>query len=264
MRDIAAVMVTVDRSPSPNYLAETLANMKRGGLTESPRLRLYQEHFGLRIYDSSGSPSWAAEAFDSAGLAESPKDRTGIMMLPVFCKPGGRCANLNVSEALFEGSQSGAPWVLFLEDDIDVCADFFDSVGAWLDDHAQPWYPFYPLGASYPQVERAQSFGASAWEYPIDKFYGTQAVAFPAHHAAAAAAYLAEHCYDRTEDGTCYDLLLADYARGLGGVEYLLTPAPSLVQHKGRTSVIRPRPSTHTFDSWPGREWSYLENRRAA
>lgn len=167
------------------------------------------------------------------------------------------CANLNVANALMRGSEQ-APWVLFLEDDIDVCNDFLGSVSRWLSDHADDQYILYPLGAAYPWVDNAVLNNQPAVEYPVDKFYGTQAFVIRAHDAVSLAQYLQDHCYDRTDDGTAYDLLIADWHKThYPDLPHLLTPAPSFVQHIGMTSVIRPRPVVHTFSSWPGREWTY-------
>lgn len=167
------------------------------------------------------------------------------------------CANLNVSNALMLGSER-APWVLFLEDDIDVCDDFFGSVSRWLSDHATDMYRLYPLGAAYTWVDTAVSNGQSSVPYPVDEFYGTQSFVIRAHDAVSLAQYLQDHCYDRADDGTSYDLLIADWHKQqYPNLSHLLTPAPSFIQHIGMLSVIRPRPTVHTFESWPGREWSY-------
>jgi hypothetical protein len=242
MRDVTAVMVTVDRTPNKNYLMETLANLRGSGMSTSTRLKWFI------LVDSGPGNKWA---------------KAGIRMLPHKCcyvegTDERRCANMNVAAALRAGARSRAKWVLFLEDDIDVCDNFFDSVGAWLDDHERPTRMVYPLGAAYPQVDACQKDGRTSWEYPIGKFYGTQAVALRAEHADDCARYLEEHCYDRESDGTAYDLLISDWARDRWpNINYFLTPTPSMVQHIGRSSVIRPREHTHVFGSWPGRSWSY-------
>lgn len=254
-RDIAAVMVTVDRSPGVNYLAETLENLKRGGLLTSQRLAAFL------VTDSGPGCGFALSVTDSALRGHPTPPYSGVT--------GGFeervCANCNVARALRAGYESGAPWVLFLEDDIDVCADFFDSVGAWLDDHARDLRRVYALGANYPWVEEATAAGCTAANYPIEQFYGTQAFALRSEDALSLSEYLVEHCYDREEDGTAYDLLMADWARQTWPeIGHFLASCPSFVDHIGRTSSIRPRSETHAFPSWPGRKWSYLETRRAA
>lgn len=250
-RDIAAVMITVDRSPAPNYLAETLANLKRGGLLSSHRLARFV------MVDSGPGCDFASSAAHALRGHPTPP-YSGVVG-----SAGRVCANVNVANALRVGAGL-APWVLFLEDDIDVCADFFDSVGAWLDDHAREDRRLCAFGAAYGWVEEAMAEGRAAADYPITQFYGTQALALRSKDALSLSAYLVEHCYDRTDDGTAYDLLMADWAqRTWPEIRHFLASAPSFVEHVGRTSAIRPRPETHTFPSWPGREWSYLERRAA-
>lgn len=253
-RDIAAVMVTIDRSPGVNYLAETLANLGRDSWGD--RLVSFD------LYDSGGPscPHWVRGTLPGTTL----KVPTLVSRIGHLWPDRPVCPNRNVAGALRGGSEVDVPWVLFLEDDIDVCADFFDSVGAWLDDHAREDRRLYAFGANYRWVEEAMAEGRAAADYPLGQFYGTQAIALRSEDAASLSAYLVEHCYDRTEDGTCYDLLMADWARQTWPeIRHFLASAPSLIQHIGRTSSIRPRAETHTFPSWPGREWSYLERRAA-
>lgn len=239
MRGIAAVMVTVDRTPKPNYLAETLENLKRGGCRDSKHL--------LRIDLVSPDLEWASRAL-----------------------PGQNCmgrnpANLNVASALRFGADTGAPWTLFLEDDIDVCANFFDSAGAWLDDHARDDRRAYFFGANFGEVGDLAAKGIHAWDYPIDLAYGTQAFAVRSEDAASLADYLEEHCYDLTPEGTRYDHLMRGWAKERWPeIDHFLASCPSFVQHTGRSSVIDPREVVHVFPSWPGREWSYVDREGGA
>ena len=243
----AAVLITANRSPRPNYLLTTLDNLlTHGGLRAAPP----ELHTFTIIDGTADDLYWALDTLDPLAGRE------------VGCVSGALPANRNVAYALRFAASVGAPWVLFLEDDIDVCADFFASTAAWLADFADPRYPIFPLGANYPQVDAPTNYGC-AWEYPIDKFYGTQALALRADTAVSVADYIDTHCYSRTHDGTAYDLLIADWARA-NGYGSFLTPAPSFVQHIGRESVIRPRAETHVFPSWRGHRWSYVRDAAAS
>lgn len=247
MRDIAAVMVTVDRTPKPNYLAETLENLARSG-AKPPR--------PLVIADSGTDNGWSYPDIRRTWGSWVHLDQTDGEFL---------CANLNVARALRLGAKSGAPWVLFLEDDIDVVADFFDSVGAWLDDHAREDRHLYAFGANYAQVGDLAARGIHAWDYPIEDFYGTQAIAVRAEDAPSLADYLEEHCFDLTPEGTRYDHLMRGWAKERWPeIDHFLASCPSFVQHTGRSSVIDPREVVHVFPSWPGREWSYLRRGEAS
>jgi len=244
-RDISAAMVTIDRSPGRNYLAETLDNLVRGGLLTSPRLD------SLTICDSGPGWSFAARERDASAAAGVPA---------CWAHPSGIriTANENVAWALGIAA-SKAPWCLFLEDDVDVCADFFDSVGAWLDDHAAPDRLVYAFACPYLQVKDAVAAGDASWDYPIKgAFYGTQAFAVRSEDAADLAAFLRADPYRMNPGGSCWDLIMQIWALEKGA-EFFLASAPSFAEHIGRESVVAPRPATHTCPSWPGREWSYLQ-----
>jgi len=153
----------------------------------------------------------------------------------------------------------GAPWVLFCEDDLDVCGEFLDSVGRWLDEFAFPEYHAFPFGAAYPQVYQEARRGQFVWRYPVGAFYGTQCVALRRDDAARLANYW------RTEPEVCdvwspsaFDLMLADWHRKTYPEQpHLLASAPSFVQHIGRDSIATSKKQTHQFESWPGIFWVY-------
>ncbi len=247
MRDITAAMVTIDRSPNDNYLVQTLHGLASSDLLESSRLE------ALTIFDSCAD-SWAESVIQSADQ---------LRRVGVFTPCHRLNANLNVAEALRQSGELSSQWVLFLEDDIAVCASFFDSVGAWLDDYATDEHRLYAFGAAYPHIDECVTKGLSSWEYPIGSFYGTQCFAIEAMDAMDLAAYLTSHCYDREFDGTAYDLLMCDWAVEYGE-DHFLASCPSFVQHTGRSSIIRPRDQTHIFTSWPGVDWSYNKELRDA
>lgn len=241
MRDITATMVTIDRSPSDNYLAQTLHSLASSDLLESSRLET------LTVFNSCAD-SWAESTIQS---------NDQLRRVGTFTPCHKLNANHNVAEALRRSGERSNKWVLFLEDDISVCASFFDSVGAWLDDNATDEHKVFVFGVPYPHIDECLANGLSSWKYPIGSFYGTQCFAIGAIDAVDLAAYLTLHCYDREFDGTEYDLLMCDWARECGE-DHFLASCPSFVQHVGRSSIIRPRAETHIFPSWPGVNWSYI------
>ncbi len=248
MRDIALVMVTVDRAPSENYLRQTLANLRRSGLDTCRRLRAFC------IVDSGTDRSWVNEQVRASGMqtptVDTPQEH--------------RCASLNVAAALRIGATSGATWVVFIEDDIDVCADFLCSAGAWLDRHARPDVHVYAFGAAFAQLKERRVVDAGEWRYPVSAFYGTQAMALRCDDAASLAVWLEACPYAEADDGTAYDMAMHKWSRHTWpDVTAFLASAPSFVQHIGSSSVINPRKFVHTFNSWKGRKWSYLETLQA-
>lgn len=167
-----------------------------------------------------------------------------------------RLANRNASDALEFASGIQRPWVLFLEDDIQVCARFFDSVSAWLTRWQSPEYRIYSFGCAYPEVSERIP-GRESWPYPIDQFYGTQAFAIRREDAATLAEYLAT-----TDDPPGqYDLSMHKWARKFyPSLNYFLASVPSFVQHIGTVSSIRPDEPSFTFQSFPGEDWSYVKD----
>jgi hypothetical protein len=241
MKDISICMITVNRAPRKNYLFDTLDSLIRGGVFTSERFA------AMHVCDSKRD-MWAQST-----LATLPVD--------VHYPPDGECRTPteNAGLALGAAAADQMPWVLFLEDDIDVCDHFLDSVGAWLDDHARESRRIYPFGAAYAGVVFAQEAGKSCWDYPIEGFYGTQAFAVRGIDAMDLAVFLLE-----SQEHSGYDLLMHKWARNRWPhIKHFLTSVPSFVEHTGRESVINPRRHTHTFPAWAGHEYSYRAKVRA-
>jgi hypothetical protein len=234
MRDIAVVMITVDRFPATNYFRSAIQNLIRGRMFTSSRLQSFT------VVDS-GSPHpldhlspllgvWAS--YDTATQKRNPTE--------------------NVIQALELGASKRAKWVLFLEDDIDVCGDFLDSIGAWLDEHEVIDRLVYSFGVCYDEIERLAQEGKSFWNYPVDSFYGTCCFAVHRENAESLAEYL-----KRDVSITSYDLTMAAWAK-TWGQKFFLASVPSFVQHIGAESGIRPGSAPISYSSWPGATWSYL------
>lgn len=242
--DIAAVMITVDRTSrgKTDYLPTTIENWA-------------QSHkFGARLLHSftvcdSGSPAgWS-------GFAFLKKYDITISYAPV----GGRLACQNAGHALIVGGLSGAPWVLFMEDDLDFCRDFLGSVGRFLDKYGHDErYRLFAFGAAYDQINQAVRNGDDCWPYPIDAFYGTQCFAIRAADAVSLGNYISSNPPIRTVNNPdAYDLMFHTWAKNLYPGNCFLASAPSFVQHIGRQSICTGKDETHRFESWPGREWTY-------
>lgn len=227
-------LITVDRSPKQNFFGQTMTALDRSGVFDSPLLDRFT------IFDS-GSPNFD---FLSTYTYGWPVDSAK------------RCPVENTAAALLFAGSSPSPWVLFLEDDIDVCDKFLESVSAWLADHEEH-YKVFPLGANYEQIVALERLGKTAWRYSIEQFYGTLAVAMRAETAQQIGRYLLRrHAGPTKRDGAPYDLYMSDWAREQG-ITHFLTPVPSFVQHTGVESVIRPGSIFHTYESWPGPKWAY-------
>jgi hypothetical protein len=240
MREITVVMLTVDRTPHKNYLAETLKNLERGEVWKSKHLNSFH------LFDSGGFKGWPGEVLFGSGIqGEIHVHMTEKVLL----------ANENVATALEFAAGLKSKWVLFLEDDIDVCGKFLDSVFIWLEEQEE--YLLYSFGACYPDVSLPNK---TSWKYPVNCFYGTQAIAFHSEMALNFSIYLSKNIFLKGKRGVAHDLLMAEWSKTRWPEnKYFLASAPSFVQHIGMESVIDPRDKVHVFPSFQGNEWSYRQ-----
>jgi len=260
MNDIAITIITVDRTPRRNYLGQTAANFIRGGVFDSPRFH------SLHIADSGGHEGWPDRGVERLLTLVGPKypyrwiRSTGASHSAyVYRTATARTACVNASAALDAGMATDAQWILFCEDDLDVCGDFLDSVGRWLDIYGDPKYHVFPFGAAYPQVKDAAQRLEFFWEYPVTKFYGTQCFAIRRPEAQSLSDYwrVTPKVVGVHSPGA-FDLMLAEWhQQKFPEQPYLLASAPSFVQHIGRDSVATGVANTHQFLSWPGPFWTF-------
>lgn len=240
----ALVMRTVDRSPSANYVGQTLANLARAGLFRS------SIPWTLAIVDS-GSP---ASFFDDEGISRLVAREAGRVTLD--WPSARRTPNENAARALDLGADTGADWILFLEDDIDVCDRLLESVDAWIAKNRRKDRRVYSFCAAYAGVREAARSGRQAWDYPLAKFYGTQAYALWKDDARSAAEYMKRNPRYRGAH-QCHDLLLKEWAREAHPkLGHFAASVPSFVQHVGKESSLH-LGRFHEYASWPGREWRY-------
>lgn len=263
------VIGTIDRAPRKNYLGETLINMRRSGIWDSP------VPFRLDIIDS-GSPN-ARAYFDEQIYPNIPNatgsPRIGIhymeplannVQVPQFAikdKETGqlhRSRNANALECLRIGIASQAPWILFVEDDVDFCRDFLGSVDRWLARHARRDRHLYSFATPYKGVCQAWEQGLTSWDFPARNFYGNQALAFSRSDAISAENYIRRRL-PTWDTGQGFDLLLKEWALGSFRCEFFLSSVPSFVQHMGQESSIH-FGRFHAVSGWAGRDWSYASS----
>jgi hypothetical protein len=252
--DIAVVMITIDRTPfgKENYLPQTLANLRRSGLWGSPRLHSFH------LVDGGSRVGWAQDIVSEAG---------GMFSIEPFIHTSPSSSRLlaceNAGRALILGSLTSAPWVLFCEDDIDVCARFLDSVGVWLDVHGHgshnDHYRLFAFGAAYDQTLQAYRRNLDSWDYPVSAFYGTQCFAVRSKDAASLGQYISTNppINGTARNPNAYDLMIHAWANLTYPGCSFLASAPNFVEHIGRQSICTGRDETHRFPSWQGREWTY-------
>lgn len=223
----------------PDYLRITLENLKRSGVFES-------------------------EFFDSLFIVDSyPSDIFHRLPKFVVAKPKIQIDEPQEKRSLHENalqaislavSSKTADWVMVLEDDLDFCGNFLDSVHRWLEKHKTSKTQMYVFGANYQQVLNAVQSGESSWDYPVEAFYGAQCCVWRKLDAAHLVEWLGPNPnYDGvTRNG--HDLLLQRWGKDQG-LKFFLASAPSFVQHIGVESGIGNR--YFEFLSFPGPKWVY-------
>jgi glycosyltransferase involved in cell wall biosynthesis len=97
------------------------------------------------------------------------------------------------------------------------------------------------------------------WRYPIEYFYGAQALAFSTEDAQHLAEWLGTDPQYQGKRDRHHDLLLQDWGRELG-LTHFAASVPCFVQHVGEESSLGN--SVFRFDSWPGHDWRYRGRRR--
>jgi len=245
MRDIALTMITIDRSPGTNYLYDTLRNLRRGGVWDAERFH------SLHLCNSTIESRWARQQSYTFALSFHRPNKD---LLP----------SLNVAAALRAGYSTGCKWIVFLEDDIDVCDFFIESVSKWLDLHQADHFRVYSFGANYDAVKITAASGGTYWQYPVTAFYGTQCFAIRRDDALSLSHYLEDNPLYKGTSAGAYDLILQEWSKyEYPQLKNFLASAPSFVQHIGRHSIINPRQDVHSFPSWPGRNWTFTGHKSA-
>lgn len=227
-----------------NYLGYTLRSMVRGGVFKTPTLHSFH------LVDSGSKD---ATFFDT----EVP---AGLPIL-LHLTPHKRTPNLNAAYALGVGALTPSEWVLFCEDDIEVCADFVDGVQAWLDRNAREDRRLYTFGSNNSDVRN----GAEMNDVTVECFYGTTCYALRQVDAASMARYI-EGNPNYTggrflgHEGVpvAHDLHYHQWSRlHYPTIDFFAAAAPSHVQHIGNASGISAREHTISYPSWGGKDWTY-------
>ena len=245
---ISIAIKTADRKQKgpeyPNYLRRTLENLQRAGVFDSRHLA-----GDVVLVDSGVGPD------PRVFLAT---EANGFPRVRVDSAP--RTLHQNAAHAIRVAAQNEqADWALVLEDDIDVCARFLESVAKWLEDHAVDGLMLYSFGANYAQIRQCRARGEAVWMYPCHAFYGALACAWRREHAAALAEWLGQDPGLIQKDGEKvrdrgHDLLLGRWGRTMG-LAHFRASAPCFIQHIGLESGLGNRKIE--YGGWSGPTWSY-------
>lgn len=221
---LAITIRTADRSPRQNYLGGTLRRLHEQGVDLST----------VHVCFTDPDIEWAEAEW--RGL---PRPQCHVPMSRLG-------ANLNGLAQIEAGLATGAAWILALEDDLEFCADFVPSVNAWLADHARADRHVFRFFGFSPAPK-----GASAFDCPLPKLRGSQAIALRAEDAADFVAWGHRHAHDWVKRTSwrspganpliAFDKFVAAWAlERWPGVPGVLSH-PHFVNHIGNQSSIHSR-----------------------
>ena len=216
-RRLHAVMTTLDRG-RVNYLERTVRGLASAGFFDYPGMHL--------------------DVFDSGSADRGFTGFVDDLDLPVTVHFPSRRLSLveNVIRAFRAGAQSGAEFVVFMEDDIDVVPDLAESIDRFIaehDDGALVW----SFHAAFGGVEKAARAGCDHFELDCPAFYGTLCLAMRADHARLFANWLQAR-HDQAGLRGAADLEINHWLMKEMGVHSVCCSAPSLVQHAGYHSTF--------------------------
>jgi hypothetical protein len=232
-----------------NYLHETLTNMARARVLESPSLTDFIVNGDLR-----DTPAFFKEHVPEYYLIRSK--------FQAVTATEALTSNLNAAAALEMGANTQADWILFCEDDLDVCDDFIEGIAAWLERYQCDDLRLYAFGSTAADPDYKPGLGKLA----VTSFFGTTCYALRRADARLMADYVRSNPlytggrFEGTGDGVpvAHDLHFHQWhAKFYPDVKHVAFSNPSFVQHIGLESGISNRTHEITYKSWPGREWRY-------
>lgn len=209
---IAAIMMTMDRSPRHNYLASSIASMIASGMCDDSRVSFSLFHSG------KGRSNLDIELIQRSCATLHEQSQ-----LDHF--------NLGIAKALRLAAEQNADYVLFFEDDVHVAHDFPDFVCSQL--ALEPTAVFLDFATYFQEVETAYLRGERFVELNAAHFYGTQCFCMPTQHAISFSDNISKNQSQRAGFAdTWIQYWLADNALD----DQIMSSVPSAVQHVGRDS----------------------------
>jgi hypothetical protein len=222
VRRLTITIRTADRHPRQNYLGQTVRGLIAAGVAAEQ----------IHVFPTAPDVRWLdVELGDLPIVRHVPSTR--------------RDANANGVAQVAALDVAPADWLLMLEDDVHVCADFEGSVLRWLDRFARPDVHVYRFCAFGEPEHRLPSVTV----HPLREQRGSQAVALRSDDARRFAAWWSTHETDwrpkhapfQQEPGG-FDKLIGYWALAeWPETRYGLVSRPQFVHHVGMQSSLHSR-----------------------
>lgn len=243
----AIAIRTCDRHPQKNFLGSTIKNLfEHGGAAATRSNRSESIGFKVVIGDGRGFDriEWQNE-FNSACDSSNATPLTNAGLTP----------NQNAGSAIQCAAMLDPEWVIFLEDDLDFCSEFLESVDLWLRDWARDDRRVYSLCCAFKQGNPFIN-PMPFWDMPAGVFFGTQGFIMRKDDASSFAQFLMD--LDPIQVPTTLDFQLAHWLfQNHPNAPYITATCPSFVQHVGFESSIH-NGRFHSYRSFD-RGFKYLQ-----
>ncbi len=240
---VALTMRTANRTPKRNYLKGTLQHLANQGFDLTD----------LHLCVTKPGSEWLAGQFK--GLQKTPTLHIPKTILN---------ANQNGLAQARHGIETGAAWVVMLEDDLDFCADFVNSLRRWLKDADRPTrHVFRCFGFTTPP----QGFKGSFYDWPLPMLRGSQAICLRRDDAIDFLEWGTKHInsWCRTTSwrnptanpGIAFDKFVAAWATAKWPRVPCVMSHPYFVNHIGNESSIHSR-GVRNDAPFAGTAWRYV------
>lgn len=221
-----------------NYLWQTVRSLISAGV----------EPTRIHVFPTSPDVLWLGHELCGQGV-------------PLHVPSAPRSPNENGVALVLALAATPADWLLMLEDDVTVCADFEGSALRWLDAHATPTVHVYRFCAFGNRVARHKEYS----EYPLREQRGSQAIALRAEDAFDFGQWATEHhevwrpplAPFQNQRTTGFDKLVGYWALSRWPAQKVgYVSEPHFVKHVGLEGSMHGRTITNEA-SFAGERWSY-------
>jgi len=251
-------ITALDRAPNENYIENTLNNLEQSGVFHS------DVPHEVHIFDSgSHSLDYIPKAYDLE--IHSPLQSEVDKIREIYNDPERNQITLRQNMVCMADyfSKSDADFAIMMEDDIETCGSFLESVDLWVDRNFKPQkdklMPVVSFFTPRVGVRAAFRSGQSVWRYPAHKYYGRQCTMVRKEDCASIADWFIQ--FFKGKSGG-HDLVLQGWMLNkFSRRTHLYSSAPCFAQHIGRYSSFVDRKKTRIkpiSHSYQGREWRYI------
>lgn len=235
----------------PDYLDMTITSLKKSGFFESTiDATLFLNDSGPKekshIIKYENNPK-----IQCFYLEQFPKFEVHVGYSEIVKK-----ANYNAFLALERSLDYDYEWFIFMEDDLEFCNRFIESVDLYIQDWITSSDRLISFYTPYEQVEACYKQKVHAWKYRVGDFYGAQCFAIRKVDVGYLLNHLKKLFIPNSPWGLAVDINLKHWLwDNYPAYNFFVASVPSFVQHKGNMSSLSSH--QHVAQSYKGEQWTY-------